>query len=117
MSRLHSVLAFRVPEEIARPLVRHMIMVSLNVFVHLIGPPSTTGHLVPRSVIPTARDSTGDRVNCTGWFCNGCLALLVSSFYEISLSLTNCISMPSKQEPMVVEQPWAQDLPSVGLTD
>lgn len=41
MSRLHNVLAFRVPVEMARPRARHVVMVSLNVFVHRIGPPST----------------------------------------------------------------------------
>ena len=41
MSRLHNVLAFRVPAEIARPRVPHVRTVVLNVFVHRIGPPST----------------------------------------------------------------------------
>ena len=41
MSRLHNVLVFRVPEEIARPRVPHVRTVALNVFVHRIDPPST----------------------------------------------------------------------------
>ena len=41
MSRLHNVLAFRVPAEMARPRVPHVRTVVLNVFVHRIGPPST----------------------------------------------------------------------------
>ena len=41
MSRLHNVLALRVPAEMARPRTPHVSTVALNVFVHRIGPPST----------------------------------------------------------------------------
>ena len=37
MSRLHNLLAFRVPAEMARPRVPQVRMVALNVSVHRIG--------------------------------------------------------------------------------
>jgi len=37
---LHSIFAFRVPAEMARPRVPHVRMVALNVLVHRIGLPS-----------------------------------------------------------------------------
>jgi len=37
MSRLHNILAFRVPTEMARPRVPQVRTVALNVLVHRIG--------------------------------------------------------------------------------